>query len=60
MTAKSGGGYSCRIDLTDSDNIGTYALTVNAPGGALWHRVGTATAQLQVNSTGTLQIRSTS
>ena len=57
VPAKGGTGFSCRIDVTDTTNIGNYALTVNAPGGALWHRVGTATAQLQVTG-GTLQVRS--
>ena len=46
-----GGNYSCRVDIVDGGAGGsndTYALSVNTPSGALYHRVGTAANPIAV------------
>jgi CSLREA domain-containing protein len=47
VTALSGGNYTYRVDVTDNGSTGdTYAISIYAPGGVLYHRTGTAGSQL--------------
>jgi hypothetical protein len=49
VTGIGGGNYTYRVDVTDNGTTGdTYAISVYAPTGALFHQAGTTATQLQL------------